>query len=148
MGRKPRDLLIGGTDQMRKGIISLFIIAAFILLNYGVSQSAKAVDEIQENYHERLFDIMTDTNKKQYDLKCAYIEQKHYQGVKVERMVKEAETEYEKVGKDIRLLKTEIIQYYKGKVPKKLKTMMEKTEKKYVDAKMEALDVLLKKEGL
>lgn len=98
-----------------------------------------SIDEIQENYFERLLDLELAINTKAYDLNCAYIDQKYYRGQKIDRQVEKAESEYEKLGKEISLLKTETIHHYKGKVPKKLKARIDEIVIKYYESKTEAL---------
>ena len=69
----------------------------------------------------------------------AYIDEKSYKDPEARLMVEIAESAYEQVGKEMHLLETEITHYYKGKVPKKLRSMIQEAEKSYTDAKIAAL---------
>lgn len=75
-------------------------------------------DEVSDDYSARIFNYKTEIISKATDAKLAAIG-----GTK--RAKEAAEKDFEALGKEIDAFKSEATKYYRGKMPKKLKTKLQ-----------------------
>lgn len=140
---------------MTKITVLIVCVALFCVLNPPIAKA----DDMEDDFRTRLFDFKIEIIKKSADLKRAYIRSDAQnereildlqyrgrvssdlrdQGYRNEDNKRLAEKDYEQLGKEIKVLKTEINKYYKGKTPRALKAKMTEVDKLYLEEHVNAM---------
>lgn len=141
---------------MKKLGVYLFVLFTICILTANISKA----DDVLDDFHSQISNIESNISSKSLDLNLARIrhlsQQKRerleisYRGrvpadvqqdsYRAEDALNKAENEFKAIEGDINSLKSEIVKYYKGKTPKKLKKEIDDLLISYYKQKLDDLN--------